>query len=52
LFNQKYFMIKDQKSKIKNLIRKNNFETLENCSHNPFIDQQVKFINLLKKWTQ
>jgi proline iminopeptidase len=42
----------DQKSKIKNLISKNNFENLENCSHNPFIDQQVKFINLLKKWTQ
>ena len=37
---------------IKNLIGENNLEYLSNCSHNLFIDQQTKFINALKKWTE
>ena len=37
---------------IENLIGKDNFEYLSNCSHNLFIDQQTKFINALKEWTE
>lgn len=37
---------------IENLIGENNLEYLSNCSHNLFIDQQTKFINALKKWTE
>ncbi|KJD36518.1 alpha/beta hydrolase [Tamlana sedimentorum] len=29
-----------------------NFIYMNNCSHNLFIDQQTKFINALKKWTE
>lgn len=39
-----------QINKIQNNIGKTNFEYLENCSHNTFIDRQTKFISLLKKW--
>jgi proline iminopeptidase len=37
---------------IENLIGENNLEYLSNCSHNLFIDQQTKFIDALKKWTE
>lgn len=37
---------------IENLIGEDNFEYISNCSHNLFIDQQTKFINALKKWTE
>lgn len=37
---------------IENLIGENNLEYLFNCSHNLFIDQQTKFIDALKKWTE
>jgi proline iminopeptidase len=37
---------------IENLIGEDNLEYLSNCSHNLFIDQQIKFINTLKKWTE
>ena len=37
---------------IENLIGKDNFEYISNCSHNLFIDQQTKFINALKEWTE
>lgn len=38
--------------KIENIIGDNNFEYLNNCSHNVFIDQQILFINALKKWVK
>jgi proline iminopeptidase len=41
-----------QITNIENLIGEDNFDYFENCSHNPFIDQQTKFINALKKWTE
>lgn len=41
---------KDQIQNIQNLIGENNFEYLQNCSHNPFIDQQDLFIKALKNW--
>jgi proline iminopeptidase len=37
---------------VENLIGENNLKYLNNCSHNLFIDQQTKFINALKKWTE
>jgi proline iminopeptidase len=37
---------------IENLIGENNLEYLFNCSHNLFIDQQIKFIDALKKWIE
>ncbi|AFU69496.1 hydrolase, alpha/beta superfamily [Psychroflexus torquis ATCC 700755] len=37
---------------IENLIGENNLEYLSNCSHNLFIDQQTKFMDALKKWTE
>jgi len=37
---------------IENLIGEDNFEYISNCSHNLFIDQQTKFINSIKKWTE
>jgi proline iminopeptidase len=37
---------------IENLIGENNLEYIFNCSHNLFIDQQTKFIDALKKWTE
>lgn len=43
---------KNQTSKIESIIGENNFEYLNNCSHNPFIDQQTIFINLLIKWVK
>jgi proline iminopeptidase len=42
----------NQVRNIKNLIGENNLEYLFNCSHNLFIDQQTKFIDALKKWTE
>jgi proline iminopeptidase len=39
-------------NKIKKKIGENNFEYLNNCSHNVFIDQQNSFINILKKWVK
>ncbi len=41
-----------QVKNIENLIGENNLEYLYDCSHNLFIDQQTKFINALKKWTE
>ncbi len=37
---------------LKNILGKNNVIYLNNCSHNIFIDQQVKFINFFKKKIQ
>ena len=37
---------------IENLIGENNLVYLSNCSHNLFIDQQIKFMNALKKWAE
>jgi proline iminopeptidase len=37
---------------IENLIGEDNLNYLSNCSHNLFIDQQTKFINALKEWTE
>lgn len=37
-------------NKIEKSIGENNFEYLNNCSHNVFIDQQTSFIYALKKW--
>lgn len=41
---------RNQILKIKNTIGEKNLDYLDNCSHNPFIDQQGLFINALKKW--
>lgn len=30
----------------------NNLQYLDNCSHNVFIDQQIQFIEAIKKWTK
>lgn len=37
---------------IESIIGKENLEYLNNCSHNPFIDQQTHFVNALIKWTE
>ena len=37
---------------IEKLISEDNLVYLNNCSHNLFIDQQTKFMNALKKWTE
>ena len=37
---------------IEKLIGEDNLVYLNNCSHNLFIDQQTRFINALKKWTE
>lgn len=37
---------------IEKIIGDVNFIYMNNCSHNLFIDQQTKFINALKKWTE
>ncbi|TXE15353.1 alpha/beta hydrolase [Psychroserpens burtonensis] len=37
---------------IENLVGEANLIYLNNCSHNLFIDQQTKFINALKNWTE
>lgn len=41
-----------QIQKIKTIVGETNFEYLNNCSHNAFIDQQTIFIDALKKWIQ
>lgn len=41
-----------QITNIENLIGEDNFKYMSNCSHNLFIDQQTKFINALKEWTE
>ena len=41
-----------QVKNIKILMENDHFDYFENCSHNPFIDQQSKFINAIKKWTE
>jgi len=42
----------DQAKNIECLLGTGNFEYLNNCSHNLFIDQQTKFIDALKKWIE
>ena len=37
---------------IENIIGEDNFDYINNCSHNLFIDQQTKFINSLIKWIE
>jgi len=37
---------------IEKLIGEDNLVYLDNCSHNLFIDQQTRFMNALKKWTE
>lgn len=41
-----------QVKNIENLVGVTNLIYLKNCSHNLFIDQQTKFINALKNWTE
>jgi len=40
----------EEANEIKKNIGNNNFDYLNNCSHNVFIDQQTTFIFTLKKW--
>ena len=35
---------------LKNLVGKNHFSLIENCSHYLFVDQQNKFLTHIKKW--
>lgn len=41
---------KEQVQQLKELLGNNNFEYLDDCSHNVFIDQQIQFISAIKKW--
>jgi len=40
----------EQVADLQNLIGKNNLKYFDNCSHNVFVDQQLQFIESLKKW--
>ncbi len=35
---------------LETILKKNHLQYLDDCSHNIFIDQQIKFFELLKKW--
>ncbi len=37
---------------LQNLLGKSNFEYIDNCSHNVFIDQQTIFISKIKEWSK
>jgi proline iminopeptidase len=39
-----------QLNKIKQMVGKNNFSLIDNCSHYLFVDQQEQFIDCIKKW--
>nr|WP_288813310.1 alpha/beta hydrolase [uncultured Sphingobacterium sp.] len=39
-----------QLSDMKKIVRKQNFKTIDNCSHYPFVDQQNPFIEIIEKW--
>lgn len=43
---------KEQVVELKNILGSNSVEYLDNCSHNVFIDQQDKFVELLQKWNK
>ena len=40
----------DQISSIKNLVGKNHFALLDNCSHYLFVDQQKEFLSYISNW--
>ncbi len=35
---------------IKNIVTDDNFKSIDNCSHYPFVDQQIEFINTVEQW--
>lgn len=35
---------------MKKIVGKQNFKTIDNCSHYPFVDQQNLFIEIIEKW--
>ncbi|APU97999.1 alpha/beta hydrolase [Sphingobacterium sp. B29] len=39
-----------QLSDMKKIVGKQNFKTIDNCSHYPFVDQQNPFIEIIEKW--
>lgn len=41
-----------QAENLQKLLGKSNFEYIDNCSHNVFIDQQTIFISKLEEWTK
>jgi len=40
----------NQLSDMKKVVGKQNFKTIDNCSHYPFVDQQKQFIEIIVKW--
>lgn len=39
-----------QLNDMKKIVNKKNFKLIDNCSHYPFVDQQIEFINTIEKW--